>query len=168
MGMFLLLLTFAWAYFYFSDYIVPWYNGEPVMMVVFDLLHRGWASPLWFLMLFGNVLLPAATLWSGRVRSSIAALVVISIFVQIGMYLERYFIVAVFLGYNELPFNWGVYVPRAGVILTIAALSFVVLGYLVFSRFFPLIPVWEILEGQILQGLRRIGRALRPTRTELH
>jgi hypothetical protein len=84
------------------------------------------------------------------------------------MYLERYFIVAVFLGYNELPFNWGVYVPRAGVLLTIAALSFVVLGYLVFSRFFPLIPVWEILEGQILQGLRRIGRALRPTRTELH
>ena len=70
--------------------------------------------------------------------------------------------------YKRQPFNWGVYVPRAGVLLTIAALAFVVLGYLVFSRFFPLIPVWEILEGQILQGLRRIGRALRPTRTELH
>lgn len=138
------------------------------MVVVFDLLRRGWASPLWFLMLFGNVLLPAATLWSRRVRSSIPALVVICIFVQIGMYLERYLIVPVFLGFNELPFSWGVYVPRAGVLLTIAALAFVVLGYLVFSRFFPLIPVWEILEGQILQGLRRIGRAIMPTRTDLH
>jgi hypothetical protein len=84
------------------------------------------------------------------------------------MYLERYLIVPVFLGYNELPFDWGIYFPRAGVLLTIAAFAFVVLGYLVFSRLFPLIPVWEILEGQILQGLRRIGRALMPTRTDLH
>jgi molybdopterin-containing oxidoreductase family membrane subunit len=168
MAMFLLLLTFAWAYFYFNDYIAPWYHGEPVMKVVFDLFRRGWAAPLWFLMLFGNILLPAATLWSRRVRRSIPALVVIAIFVQIGMYLERYLIVPVFLGYNELPFSWGIFVPRAGVILTIAALAFVFLGYLVFSRFFPLIPAWEILEGQILQGLRRIGRALMPTRTDVH
>jgi Ni/Fe-hydrogenase subunit HybB-like protein len=168
MGIFLLLLTLAWAYFYFSDYIAPWYHGEPVLKVLFDLLRRGWAAPLWFLMLFSNLLLPAATLWSRRVRRSIPAMVIISIFVQIGMYLERYLIIPVSLGYNELPFNWGIYVPRAGVILTIAAFAFVVLGYLVFSRFFPLIPAWEVLEGQILQGLRRIGRALIPTRTDLH
>jgi molybdopterin-containing oxidoreductase family membrane subunit len=168
MGMFLLLLTFAWAYFYFNDYIVPWYNGEPVMKVIFNLLRRGWAAPLWFLMLFGNVLLPAATLWSRRVRRSIPALFVVCVFVQIGMYLERYFIVPVFLGYNELPFDWGIYVPRAGVLLTIASMAFVVLGYLVFSRFVPLVPVWEILEGQILQGVKRVGRALLPTRSEPH
>jgi Ni/Fe-hydrogenase subunit HybB-like protein len=168
MGIFLLLLTFAWAYFYFSDYIAPWYHGEPVMKVIFDLFRRGWAAPLWFLMIFSNVLLPAATLWSRRVRRSIPAMLVIAIFVQIGMYLERYLIIPVSLGYNELPFSWGIYIPRTGVILTIAAFAFVVLGYLVFSRFFPLIPAWEILEGQILQGLRRIGRALMPTRTELH
>jgi Ni/Fe-hydrogenase subunit HybB-like protein len=168
MGIFLLLLTFAWAYFYFSDYIAPWYHGEPVMKVIFDLFRRGWAAPLWFLMIFSNVLLPAATLWSRRVRRSIPTMLVIAIFVQIGMYLERYLIIPVSLGYNELPFSWGIYIPRTGVILTIAAFAFVVLGYLVFSRFFPLIPAWEILEGQILQGLRRIGRALMPTRTELH
>jgi molybdopterin-containing oxidoreductase family membrane subunit len=168
MGMFLLVLSFTWAYFYFADYIVPWYGGEPVMHIILDLFRRGWAAPLWFLMLFGNILLPWATLWSKRVRSSLPALIIICIFVQIGMYLERYLIVPVMLGYNELPFNWGVYIPRAGVILTIASMAFVVLGYLVFSRFFPLIPVWEILEGQIFQGLRRIGRALMPTRTEPH
>jgi len=43
-----------------------------------------------------------------------------------------------------------------------------VLGYLVFSRFIPLVPVWEILEGQILQGVKRIGRALLPSRSEPH
>jgi Ni/Fe-hydrogenase subunit HybB-like protein len=168
MGMFLLLLSFAWAYFYFNDYIVPWYNGEPVMKVIFDLFRRGWAAPLWFLMLFGNLFLPWATLWSRRVRSNPTALVVVCIFVQIGMYLERYFIVPVFLGYNELPFSWGVFIPRAGVLLTLGTFALVVLLYMLFSRFVPLIPVWEILEGQIFQGLKRIGRALIPSRSEPH
>jgi Ni/Fe-hydrogenase subunit HybB-like protein len=168
MGMFLLLLSFAWAYFYFNDYIVPWYNGEPVMKVIFDLFRRGWAAPLWFLMLFGNLFLPWATLWSRRVRSNPTALVVVCIFVQIGMYLERYFIVPVFLGYNELPFSWGVFIPRAGVLLTLGTFALVVFLYMLFSRFVPLIPVWEILEGQIFQGLKRIGRALIPSRSEPH
>jgi len=138
------------------------------MKVIFDLFRRGWAAPLWFLMIFSNVLLPAATLWSRRVRRSIPTMLVIAIFVQIGMYLERYLIIPVSLGYNELPFSWGIYIPRTGVVLTIAAFAFVVLGYLVFSRFFPLIPAWEILEGQIFQGLKRIGRALIPSRSEPH
>jgi Ni/Fe-hydrogenase subunit HybB-like protein len=168
MAKFLLILSFAWAYFYFNDYIVPWYGGEPVMKVVFDLFRRGWAAPLWFLMLFGNVFLPWATLWSRRVRSSIPALFVICIYVQIGMYLERYLIIPVISGYNELPFDWGVFVPRAGTLITIGTLAMVVFLYMLFSRFFPLIPVWEILEGQILQGLKRIGRALIPTRSEPH
>ena len=168
MAKFLLILSFTWAYFYFSDYIVPWYNGEPVMKVVFDVLRRGWAAPLWYLMLFCNLLLPVATLWSRRVRSNTAALVMVCIYIQIGMYLERYFIVPVFLGYNELPFSWGTYIPRAGVLLTIASFAMIILLYMLFSRVVPLIPVWEILEGQIFQGLKRIGRALLPARSEPH
>jgi molybdopterin-containing oxidoreductase family membrane subunit len=132
------------------------------------VLRRGWASPLWFLMLFGNLVLPVATLWSRRIRDNTAALVIICIFIQIGMYLERYFIVPVFLGYNELPFSWGVYIPRAGVLLTIASIAMIILLYMLFSRVVPLIPVWEILEGQIFQGLKRIGRALLPARSEPH
>lgn len=168
MAKFLLILSFSWAYFYFSDYIVPWYGGEPVMHVIFDLFRRGWAAPLWFLMLFANILLPWATLGSRRLRSSIPALVVVCIFVQIGMYLERYLIIPVMSGYSEFPFDWGVYIPRAGILMTVAVFALVVLLYLLFSRLFPLIPVWEILEGQIFQGLKRIGRALIPTRSEPH
>jgi hypothetical protein len=61
-----------------------------------------------------------------------------------------------------------VYVPRAGVLLTLGTLALMVFLYMLFSRFFPLIPVWEILEGQIFQGLKRIGRALMPSRSEPH
>jgi Ni/Fe-hydrogenase subunit HybB-like protein len=167
MAIVLLLLSMTWAYFYFADYIVPWYGQEPVLKVLFDLFHLGWAQPLWLLMLFSNILLPWATLWSRRVRTSVPALVVICIFVQIGMYIERFLIIPVTLGRNELPFSWGIYIPRLpDILITLGAFALVPFLYLVISRLVPLIPVWEVLEGQILQGLKRLGRALLPSRTE--
>jgi Ni/Fe-hydrogenase subunit HybB-like protein len=167
LGKFLLVLSLTWAYFYFNDYIVPWYGQEPAIKVISHLFERGWASPLWYLMLFSNIVVPWATLWSRRLRTSIPAILVVSIFVQIGMYLERYLIVSTMLGYNELPFDWGVYVPHLPeILITIGAFSFVGFMYLVFTKFFPIIPVWEIQAGQVTQGLRRIGRAIVPTRAD--
>jgi Ni/Fe-hydrogenase subunit HybB-like protein len=167
MAKFLLMLSMGWAYFYFNDYILPWYANEPVMKVLFDLFLHGWAAPLWLLMLFSNIILPWATLWSKKIRTTIPALVIVSIFIQIGMYLERYIIIPVTLGRNELPFDWGVYIPHIPeTIITIGAFSLVAFLYIIFSRIFPLIPAWEILEGQVFQGIRRVGRALIPTRSD--
>jgi Ni/Fe-hydrogenase subunit HybB-like protein len=166
-GIFLLLLSLAWGYFYFNDYIVPWYGQSPVEKVLQNLLEYGWAAPLWFLMIFSNVILPWGTLWSRRVRTSPAALLVVAIFVQVGMYLERYIIIPVTLGRNELPFSWGMYVPHAPeTMITIGAFALVIFLYMIFTRFFPIIPVWEVREGQLLHRLRRIGGALLNARTE--
>jgi Ni/Fe-hydrogenase subunit HybB-like protein len=167
MALFLLLLSMAWAYFYFNDYLVPWYGQEPAEKVIQELLSDGWAAPLWFLMLFSNILLPWATLWSRRVRRSVGALLFISIFVQIGMYIERYLIVPTTLGRNELPFDWGIYVPHLPEsLITLGAFALVGFLYVLISRIIPLIPVWEVLEGQMLHGLRRIGKAVVQTRAE--
>jgi Ni/Fe-hydrogenase subunit HybB-like protein len=167
MGKFLLLLSFAWAYFYFNDYIVPWYGQGPVEKLIQQLLAQGWAAPLWFLMLFSNVLVPWVTLWSKRIRTSIPALFFISIVIQIGMYIERYLIIPTDLARNELPFSWGIYIPHLPeILITAGAVSLVGFLYVLISRILPLIPVWEVYEGQVLHGLRRIGRALVPTRTE--
>jgi Ni/Fe-hydrogenase subunit HybB-like protein len=167
MAKFLLLLSLAWAYFYFNDYLAPWYGQEPVEKVLQRLFAQGWASPLWFLMLFCNVILPWTTLWSRRIRRSLPALLVISIFVQIGMYLERYLIIPGSLSRNELPFDWGLYVPHfPESLITVGAFALVGFLYLIFSRFFPLIPVWEVYEGQVMRSLRRIGRKVIPFRAE--
>jgi Ni/Fe-hydrogenase subunit HybB-like protein len=167
MAMFMLLLSLAWDYFYFNDVIVPWYGQGPVEKTLFALLTGGYAAPIWYLMIFSNTILPAATLWSRRIRTTPAALFFVCVFVQIGMYIERYIIVPVTLGQNEMPFSWGVYTPHIPEsLITVAAFAFVGFTYVLFSRFFPLIPVWEVYEGQVLQGLRRIGRAVLPTRSE--
>jgi molybdopterin-containing oxidoreductase family membrane subunit len=167
MGKFLLLLSLTWAYFYYNDYLVPWYGQGPVELRIREMLAQGWAAPLWFLMLFSNVLLPWITLWSRRLRTSLPALLIISIFVQIGMYIERYLIIPGSLGRNELPFDWGLYVPHLPEsLITVGAFALVAFLYVIFSRLFPLIPVWEVYEGQVMRGLRRIGRQLVPTRAE--
>ncbi|MCC6190676.1 MAG: polysulfide reductase NrfD [Anaerolineales bacterium] len=167
MGKFLLLLSLTWAYFYFNDYLVPWYGQEPVEKVLHQLLATGSAAPLWFLMIFCNVVLPWTTLWSRRVRTSIPAIFTISVLIQVGMYLERYIIIPVTLGRNEFPYSWGVYLPNwPESLITVGAFALIGLLYVLFSRIFPMIPVWEVYEGQVLQGLRRIGRALVPTKAE--
>lgn len=166
MGKFLLLLSLSWDYFYFNDVIVPWYGQAPVEKTIFALLTGGRAAPVFYLMLFSNVIVPVALAFK-RVRTSIPAIFIVSVFIQIGMYMERFMIVPITLGQNDLPFDWGVYVPYLPeTLITIGAFAFVVSLFFISSRFFPLIPVWEVYEGQVMQGLRRIGRAILPERTE--
>jgi molybdopterin-containing oxidoreductase family membrane subunit len=167
MCLLLLVLSLTWDYFYFNDYIVPWYGQDPVEKVISATLTHGWAAPLWYLMLFCNVLLPPALLWSKRLRTSPVAIMVVAVAVNIGMYLERVIIVPVSLGYNELPASWGIYIPHIPeTVITICAFCLVGFLYLLFTRFFPMIPLWEVREGQMMTGLRRIGKALMRTRIE--
>ncbi len=167
MGVFLLLLSFAWGYFYFNDYLVPWYGNEPPDKVINSILSYGYAAPIWYLMLFSNVVLPWATLWSRRIRTSLPALFIISLFVQVGMYIERYIIIPVGLGTNYMPFDWGRYYPHIPeTVITIGAFALVGFLYIIFTRFFPLIPGWEVQEGQMLHSLRRIGHQLVQAKAE--
>jgi Ni/Fe-hydrogenase subunit HybB-like protein len=167
MGKFLLILSLTWTYFYFNDYLVTWYGQQPAEKIIQQLLAIGVVSPLWYLMLFSNIVLPWCLLWSRRIRTSPTALFIISVFIQIGMYLERYLIIPVSLGRNELPYDWGLYSPHwPESLITVGAFALVGFLYMIFSRLVPLIPVWEVYEGQVMQGLRRIGRALIPTRSD--
>ncbi len=167
MGKFLLVLSLAWGYFYFNDFLAPWYGQKPVDKTILQVFTHGYAAPLWWLMVFGNFVLPVTTLWSRRVRTSKLAIFIVSVFVNIGMWLERYLIVAVTLGQNELPFDWGRYVPHAPeILITIGAFSLVGFLYLIFVKLFPIIPLWEIELGQLEQATRRIGRAIVPTRVD--
>jgi molybdopterin-containing oxidoreductase family membrane subunit len=167
MGKFLLLLSFTWAYFYFNDYLAPWYGGAPADKALSNLLQRGSGAPFWYLMLFCNILVPWATLWNKKIRRSVGALFFISVLVNVGMYLERVIIIPIGLGINELPFDWGQYrLQLPETLITIGAFSLVGFLYVLFTRFFPVIPMWEVYEGQILQGVRRIGKALVPSRSD--
>jgi Ni/Fe-hydrogenase subunit HybB-like protein len=168
MGIFLLLMSFTWIYFYFTEWITNWYGNLPLERAIQKML-TGPLAPLFYLMLFSNIIVPLTTLWSRRLRTSLPAMFIICIFIQIGMYLERILIVAGFLSRNELPFNWVQYVPHwPEIVITVGVLATLALMYVLFTRIVPIIPLWEVYEGQALQSTRRVGRAVVPTRTDAH
>jgi Ni/Fe-hydrogenase subunit HybB-like protein len=167
MGKFLLVLSLAWAYMYFNDFLVPWYGQGPTEKVILQSFTRGPAAPLWWLMIFGNLILPAITLWSRRLRTSMPVMLIVSIFVNIGMYIERYLIVAVMLGRNELPFDWGRYVPHLPeILITIGAFSLIGFLFVAFVKLVPIVSLWEIQHGQMEESTRRIGRVIVETKVD--
>ena len=156
-----LIFSFAWTYFFFNDYLVEWYGGDWVAQALLTFTARGPIAPMWYAMLFFNIVIPWLTLWSKRVRRSPIALCLIAIGINIGMYLERYLIVPGFLQRNNMPFDWGAYNPQP-VELSIAfgTIAFFALLYVLASRVIPLIPVWEVIEGQLSHTRRRIGKVV--------
>ncbi len=72
------------------------------------------------------------------------------------------------LGHQRTPFDWGIYAPHpieiAIVLGTFCLFSFL---YLVMSRLIPLVPVWEVQEGQVAHTLRKVGKAEVPSVTDL-
>lgn len=168
MGIFLMILSMSWVYFYFAEWITNWYGNLPMEVALQNML-TGPLAPAFYLMLFANIIVPLGTLWSRRVRTSMPAMFVIALFVQIGMYLERVLIVSGMLSRNELPFNWVNYTPRwPELVITVGTFAFLALLYLLWTRVVPIIPVWEVYEGQALQSRRRVGRALLSTRSDPH
>ena len=83
------------------------------------------------------------------------------------MWLERYIIIPETLTINRMPFTWRIYVPNTEIFLTIGNFAFFFLLYMLASRVIPLIPVWEVQEGQINHTLRKVGKVELPTLSEM-
>jgi len=77
----------------------------------------------------------------------------------VGMWFERYLIIPVGLTINRMPFTWRLYYPRIEIALTIGTFSLFLLLYMIASRLIPLVPVWEVQEGQMAHRLIKIGRS---------
>jgi molybdopterin-containing oxidoreductase family membrane subunit len=163
-----LIFSMTWTYFFFNDFFVEWYGGEWAGHELLSLQMHGGLAPYWYAMLILNIVIPLTTLWNKRVRSSPIALFLITIGINIGMYLERFIIIPGFLHRNRMPFNWGEYAPRLPEIsIAIGTLALFILLYMLASKVIPLIPVWEVLEGQLSHSRRRIGKTVVTSVAEL-
>jgi Ni/Fe-hydrogenase subunit HybB-like protein len=153
-----LVLSFTWVYFYFTEYLLAWYGGDLSDQYVWYALTKGPYAPFWYLMLFCNIVIPWLTLWNKKVRRTPWMMFAIGFIVNIGMYTERYLIVPGMISRSRFPFVWDTYQPRIELVISLGSLTLFLLLYTLASRLIPLIPVWEIQEGQIAHTLRRIGK----------
>ena len=146
----LLVMALLWFYLTFSEYLTGFFGQEPAELGVMMFKFTGpYAFPFW-LMVFLNFVLPVALLSRERTRT-IPVILIVSIGIVIGMWLERLIIVVPSLSVPYVDFPLQPYWPTFTEIgLMAAALSAFCLGFMIFSRFFPLISIWEIQEGRDL------------------
>jgi molybdopterin-containing oxidoreductase family membrane subunit len=134
-------------YSYLIEWYLAWYSGEPAeMWTMFRGLPsgpNGWA--FWYTM-FANVLLPQLFWWR-RARTDELIAWTLSIFINLGMWTERFSIIVLSLQQEYVPSQWWSYHPTAidgGI--TLGTLSFFGLLFLLFLRFVPFVPVAELKE----------------------
>jgi molybdopterin-containing oxidoreductase family membrane subunit len=144
----LLIMSLLWFYFTFSEYLTAFFGNEPSEMRVFYYKFSGPYAPFFWGMVVCNFLVPVLIL-SFRKTRTIPGIFIASTTVVIGMWLERLNIVVPSLANPRLPLPTGYYIPSlvewamfAGGIATL------ILGFVVFARFFPLISIAEIQEGR--------------------
>ena len=148
LGTLLLVMSLMWFYFTFAEYLTTFYGHEPVEMRVFLYKFVGDYAPYFWLMVVCNFIIPVVFL-SNKKLKTIPGLLIASIAVTIGMWLERLIVVVPSLANPRLPFPTGIYIPSLTEIsLFAAAAAAFVLGFMAFSKLFPLISIWEIKEGR--------------------
>lgn len=143
LGKLLLLMSLLWLYFTVAENLTAWYGNEPKEMNVFGSRVRGSFAPYFWIMVFCNFAVPFVLLGIRRLRS-IRTATIAAITVLIGMWLERYLIIIPTLSMPRLAAAWGYYSPTwVEISITIATFALMGVLYLIFSKLFPIVSVWE-------------------------
>ena len=139
----LLLMSLLWLYFTFAEHLTIWYGNEPKEMNVFGARVRGRFSAEFWVMVFVNFVVPFILLGIRKLRS-ITTATIASVGILIGMWLERYLIIIPTLSLPRLAAASGRYLPSwVEISITVATFAAMAALYLVFSKLFPIVSVWE-------------------------
>ncbi|MBC7785503.1 MAG: polysulfide reductase NrfD, partial [Burkholderiales bacterium] len=134
------------AYGYMTEIFMGWYSGsEYEQYVVVNRMQGKYAWSFWLLILC-NVLIPQA-MWSRKIRQSVFWMFIISIIVNIGMWLERFVIIVTSLSEDFMPSAWRMYYPTFWDFSTfIGSIGLFLCLFLLFIRFLPVISIFEMRE----------------------
>ena len=148
LGTLLLIMSLIWFYFTFSEYLTGVFGSEPHEMEIIMYKFTGPFSVVFWGMVVCNFVIPVLIL-SFRRFKTIPGILIASIMVVIGMWLERLNIVVPSLANPRMDLPLGIYIPTiVEWSLFLGGLAVFVLGFMIFSKFFPLISIWEIEEGR--------------------
>ena len=139
----LLLMSLLWLYFTFAEHLTVWYGNEPKEMNVFGARVRGRFSTEFWGMVIVNFVIPFILLGIKKLRS-ITTATIASVGILIGMWLERYLIIIPTLSLPRLAAASGRYSPSwVEISITVATFAAMAALYLIFSKLFPIVSVWE-------------------------
>src|SRR5208282_4061880 len=132
------------AYGYGIEAFMGWYSGNRYdSFLLWNRLH-GPYSFFYYLLLACNIFIPQV-LWIRKLRTSPAALFLISGVILVGMWLERFIIVMVSLQRDFLTSSWGMYYPTRWDWATyVGTIGFFIACMFLFLRVLPSISIFEM------------------------
>lgn len=161
----LIVVATGWLGFTFLELTFALYGQDAPEIALREMQMLQWPWNALFILFFLTAYAIPVPMWLfKRVRTNIALMFWTSILVNIGMWLERFLIIVPGLA-RRTPFvyTWEAYRPSP-VEWTIFIWSFAWVTFLMllFSKFFPLVPLFEQKESQVFTDDVMIGRAKIP------
>ena len=166
LGRLLVVVGTGWLYFFLMDVFFGMMGEGSVELAVWNL--RFFTLPYSILipvMIICSYIIPIPLWLFRKMRRNITVMFWSSICVNVGMWIERYYIIVPPQSFKQaFTFEWvTAYLPRfADWMLVIASFALVSFGVLLFAKLFPIIPLFDIKEGQIMKQELRIGRVKVP------
>jgi len=132
------------AYGYMIEAFMAWYSGNAYESYMIKNRMTGPYGLFYWLLIACNVITPQF-LWIKKVRHSVGLLFVISIVVNIGMWLERFVIIVTSLHRDYLPSSWEIYKPTVwDFSMFFGTIGLFVMLLFLFVRFLPVISIFEM------------------------
>jgi Ni/Fe-hydrogenase subunit HybB-like protein len=145
MGKLVLATSLLTSYGYLSEQSLSWYAGDTVEGYTYFWRLTGFGQYAWitWTLFFCNTIAPQI-LWIRPLRRKESVLVIVSLLVLLGMWLERYMIITTSLSRDYLPSSWGFFQPTIWDIATYAgSVGVFLVAFLLFARFLPIISMSE-------------------------
>ncbi len=132
------------GYAYAMEFFIAWYSG--VQPEQFTFLNRAFGPYAWayWIMVSCNVIFPQL-FWIKKFRRSIPVMFVIGIFVNVGMWFERFVITVTSLSRDYLPSSWAYYMPTlVDIAILIGSFGLFFTLLLLFTKTLPVVSIAEV------------------------
>jgi len=132
------------GYAYAMEFFMAWYSGE--VYESFAFINRAFGQYAWayWIMVSCNVICPQL-FWFKAVRRNVWVIFIITLFVNLGMWFERFVITVTSLANDFLPSSWGWFQPTWVDVMTfVGSFGLFMTLFLLFIRFLPVLAIAEI------------------------
>jgi Ni/Fe-hydrogenase subunit HybB-like protein len=141
----LIFISLIMATAYITEIFIAWYSGNQYeLFAIFRNRVTGDYTAQFWGMIVCNALIPQL-FWFRKIRRNWVALLLISLAINLGMWLERYNIVITSLSKDFLPSNWASFTPtKIDIGVYIGTIGLFAAGVLLFMRYIPMMAISEI------------------------
>jgi len=134
------------GYAYITEFYVAWFSNNPFERAQFMYRISGDMAWAFWIMFTCNVIAPLP-LWYKPLRTYIPFLFVLSIIINIGMWFERFNIIAQSLAHEFVPYSWGGYnFSWTDWGILVGSFGWFGMQMTLFVKFFPAVAICEIKE----------------------